>query len=328
MRAVVITAPGGPEVLQIEEVDAPSLRGPHDVLVDVHAAGLNRADVLQRRGFYPPPPDVDPRIPGLEFAGVVASIGPAVSRFSPGDRVMGLLGGAAQAERVVTHERELLRIPEGLSMTDAAAIPEVFTTAFDALFLQAKLVAGERVYITAVGSGVGTAALQLAKHAGAVCFGSSRTPEKLERARALGLDHPLLADGAPMAPRVLDLTDRRGVDVVIDFLGAGALPDHLGALALKGRMVTLGLLQGVRGELNLVEVLKKRLTLIGSTLRSRAHEERAELCERVAQEVAPRFNRGDLKPIVDSILPLAEVREAHRRLEQNHAFGKLVLTLR
>ncbi len=325
-RAVRIRAPGGPEVLAIEDVtvEAP---GAGQVLVEVAAAGLNRADLLQRRGLYPAPPGAPSDIPGLEYAGRVSALGPGVQGFSEGDAVMGIVGGGSMATHLLVHERELIRVPPGLSLEQAAAIPEAFLTAYDALFVQAELAAGEHVLVHAVGSGVGTAALQLARWAGANVMGTSRTEDKLERCRELGLEHGLAVGQPPrFSDRARALTDGRGVDVVLDLVGAAYLSEGLDALALRGRVIVVGLVSGASAELALGTLLRKRLTLRGTVLRSRPLEEKAELAQRFGARLAPLFGPGGpLRPVIDEVLPMDAIQDAHARMERNDTFGKLVL---
>jgi putative PIG3 family NAD(P)H quinone oxidoreductase len=325
-RAVRIRAPGGPEVLSIEEVEvAPP--GPGQVAVDVAAAGLNRADLFQRRGLYPAPPGVPSDVPGLEHAGVVAALGPGVSSFAVGDAVMGIVGGGAMATRIVVHERELIRVPSGLSLTDAAAIPEAFLTAYDALFAQAELAAGEHVLVHAVASGVGTAALQLARWAGAHVIGTSRSEAKLARCAALGLRDGIAVGSPPrFADAVRGHTAGRGADVVLDLVGAAYLGESVDALALRGRLVAVGLVAGATAELSMGALLRKRLTLRGTVLRSRPLEEKGALAQAFGARVAPLFAPGGpVRPVVDEVLPMQAIQDAHARMERNETFGKLVL---
>jgi NADPH2:quinone reductase len=324
MRAVVITQPGGPEVLAIQEVPTPEPQG-EQVRVRVHAAGLNRADLLQRAGGYPAPPDAPAQIPGLEFAGVVDAVGPLVRRWKVGQRVMGLAGGGAQAEYVVVHEGLLVEIPANLDFVQAAGVPEVFMTAHDALFSQAGLQMGERVLIHAVGSGVGTAAVQLAHAAGAIVFGTSRTPAKLERARDLGLDYPL--SERDFAAEVQRITDGQGVQVVLDFVGAAYLAQNLEALAPWGRLVFLATMGGAQANLNLGLVMAKRLQIRGLTLRSRTLEEKLTVTQRFATSVLPLLANGRVRPIIEDVYPLEEIAEAHRTMGENRNFGKLIISL-
>jgi len=324
-RAVRIKEPGGLEALHIDRVSVDD-PGPGQILVEVAAAGLNRADLLQRRGLYPAPPGAPKDVPGLEYAGRVAAVGDGVRSLEIGDPVMGIVGGGAMATHLVVHEREAIRVPEGLALTHAAAIPEAFLTAYDALFEQAGLTSGERVLIHAVASGVGTAALQLARLAGARALGTSRTEDKLDRCAELGLAEGLHVTEGLFAEEVKERTDGRGVDVVLDLVGAAYLAENLASLAPLGRMVVIGLLGGAEAELPLGTLMKKRLRVLGSVLRTRPLEEKAILAQRFAARVAPLFAAdGPLSAVVDDVMPMAEVREAHARMERNETFGKLVL---
>jgi NADPH2:quinone reductase len=324
MRAVVITAPGGPDMLAVRELPTPE-PGTCEIRIRVHAAGVNRADLLQRRGLYPAPPGSPQEVPGLEVAGVVDAVGPGVREWRPGARAMALVGGGGYAEYVVVHEREACPIPAGLTFEEAAAIPEAFVTAHDALVTRAGLTAGERCLVHAVGSGVGTAALQLAKAAGATVFGTSRTAAKLERAAALGLDVGIDTRREDFADVVERRTDGRGVHVVLDLVGAPYLAGNLRALAPRGRMVVVGLPGGGRGEIDLGVVLRKRLTIVGTALRTRPLEEKIAAVQRFREQVLPLLEAGRLRPVVDAAWPLEDAAEAHRRMEQNLNFGKIVL---
>lgn len=299
--------------------------GPQEVLVQIAAAGLNRADCLQRRGVYPAPPGTVPDVPGLEFSGTVAKLGGDVRGYKVGDEVMGICAGGAMATHIVMHERELVRVPRGVSLVDAAAIPEVFMTAYDAMFLQAELTMGERVLIHAVASGVGTAALQLAHAMGAVPIGTSRSHEKLEQAKKLGLRHGIVAGDQGFAEQLKSITDGAMVDVILDTVGAKYLNENLKAAAPGGRIVVIGLLGGIKAELPLGVLVAKRLSLRGSVLRSRPLEQKATLAQKFASSVVPLFDRGLLKPVIAEVMPMTEIREAHRRLEADEVVGKLVL---
>lgn len=323
-RAVKIREPGGPDVLSLgtRRVEAP---GPGQVLVDVVAAGLNRADLLQRRGAYPAPPGVPSDVPGLEFAGRVAELGAGVRDFAVGEPVMGIVGGGAMATRLVVHHRELLRVPEGLSMTDAAAIPEAFLTAYDALFERAGLTAGQTVLIHAIASGVGTAALQLARHAGARIAGTSRTAAKLARAAEVAPFHPIEVQEGAFEQAVRAFAPS-GVDVLLDMVGGAYLEPNLASLALRGQMVVIGLMGGRTASIPLGTLLRRRLTLHGSVLRSRPLEEKAALVQRFGARIVPLFGPdGPLKPVIDEVLPMHAIAAAHTRMESNQTFGKLVL---
>ncbi len=324
VRAVLIREPGGVEVLELGEV-AGRAPGHGEVLVAVAAAGLNRADLMQRRGLYPAPSGYPAEVPGLEFAGTVAQVGDGVAGFAPGDRVMGITGGGAMCTALVAHHRELLRVPEGMALEEAAALPEVFLTAWDALFGQAGVRLGEVALLHAVASGVGTAAVQLCRAAGVRSIGTARTASKLAAVKALGLDDALVPGEGGFADAVEALTDGRGVDAILDPVGARYLADNLRALAPRGRLVLIGLMGGATGEVPLAALLMKRLRVMGTVLRSRPLEEKAALAQSFAREVLPLFGRGALRPVVDVVLPMTEVRAAHERMERNETVGKIVL---
>ncbi len=324
MRAVVITRPGGPEVLEVQEVETPEPQG-DEVRVRVRAAGINRADLLQRAGGYPAPPGAPGNIPGLEFAGIVDAVGPRVRQWRPGQRVMGLAGGGAQAEYILEPEGLLVEIPENLDFVQAAGIPEVFMTAHDALFTQAGLQMGERVLIHAAGSGVGTAAIQLAHATGATVYGTSRTPEKLERARPLGLDVGLSDQN--FAAEVQRLTNGAGVNVILDFVGATYLQQNLEALATWGRIVFLATMGGAQANINLGMLMGKRASLKGVTLRTRTLEEKMAVTRRFAAHVLPLLANGKIKPVIEKVYPLEQIGQAHAEMGENRNFGKLVVTM-
>jgi len=317
MRAIIYSAPGGPEVIQLREVPTPE-PGPGQVRVRVRAAGLNRADIHQRRGNYPAPPGWPADIPGLEYAGEVEALGPGTTRWRPGDRVMGLVGGGAHAEVVIVHQDEVLAIPQALSFTEAAAIPEAFLTAWDALVTRGRLQPGERVLLHAVGSGVGTAAAQIAKRIGAIVLGTSRQRAKLERAQEYGLDIGIDTSAASFRDAVTE-----PVHVVVDVLGGPALADNLAVLAPRGRLVLLGFLQGNRAEVSLEPVLRKRLEIIGSVMRTRLLAERIPLVAEFAARVLPDF--PPLRPVVGATFPMTALADAHRAMESDESFGKTVL---
>jgi putative PIG3 family NAD(P)H quinone oxidoreductase len=327
MKAVVITGRGGSEVLNIRDVDRPEPQGAQ-VRIRVRACGLNRADLMQTRGLYPAPPGVPADIPGLEYAGEVDALGPEVTgALEVGDRVFGIEAGGAQAEYLVTHERMAVPIPPNLDFVQAAAVPEAFLTAHDALLTQGRLAPGERVLIHAVGSGVGTAAVQIAHAMGCTVLGTSRTAEKLEKARPLGLDVGIATGQEDFAEAVAEHTGGSGVHVVLDLLGAKALAGNLRALALRGRLVVVGLLGGREATLDLGMLLNKRLTVVGTTLRARPIEQKIAATRLFAAQVVPWLERGLVHPVVDGVFPFAAVREGHARLESNQAFGKVILRI-
>ncbi|GAC1517100.1 MAG: NAD(P)H-quinone oxidoreductase [Gemmatimonadaceae bacterium] len=326
MRAVVITRPGPADVLEIREVPRPEPVGT-EVLVRVRSAALNRADLLQRAGRYPAPAGSPSDIPGIEFAGEVVAMGPVARRWTAGDRVYGIVGGGAHAEYLVTDERTVTAVPDALSLADAGAVPEAFATAHDALVTQATLSAGERMLIHAVGSGVGLAAVQLARAVGAVPYGTARTADKIERARRLGLEDgiPVTGDMGPLAARVLEWTDGKGMDVVLDLVGGAYVAASVGALGRLGRLMCLATLGGRDAALDVGRVLALRLTVRGSVLRSRSLAEKIVVTEAFAAAVSPLLADGRIVPTIDSRFPLADVARAHERLEGNTTFGKVVL---
>jgi len=330
MRAVVITSYGGVEGIGVQEVDTPPAPTADRVRVRVHAAGLNRADILQRRGHYPAPPGYPPNIPGMEFAGEVESIGDAVRTWKVGDRVFGITGGGAQAELVVVPESNLARIPPELDWVQAGAMPEVFITAHDALFTRAGLHMGARVLIHAAASGVGTAAIQVAHAAGATVYGTSRTAEKLQRLDELnlGLDKSMAVGGQPanFVEAVQKWTNGAGVDVILDLVGGDYLAANLEVLASRGRLICVGTMAGAKSEIDLGLLLRKRGTIIGTMLRGRSIEEKAEATQLFASSVLPLVSRGAIRPVIDRVYPADEIRDAHERMESNASFGKIVLT--
>jgi putative PIG3 family NAD(P)H quinone oxidoreductase len=297
------------------------------VLVRVRAAAMNRADLLQRRGLYPPPPGFREDIPGLELAGEIAALGEAVTGWKVGDRVMAIAAGEAQAELAVVHERMLLRVPEGMSLTDAGALPEAGMTAHDAMFTIGGLRPGATVLIHAVGSGVATAALQIARAAGALTIGTSRTADKLEKARALGLDHGLLVgkDEPKFADEVKKLTGRRGAAVILDFIGGSYAAENVASLAPGGRIVVIGTMGGPKVQLDLGLLMRARGSITGTVLRPRPLEEKIAATQAFARDVLPLIAAGRVKPVIDCVLPAARAREAHERMEKNDSFGKIVL---
>lgn len=324
MRAIVIREPGGPEVLELREVPAPR-PGPGEIAVRVAAAGVNRADLLQRRGGHPAPAGSPRDIPGLEFSGLVEAVGEGVTRWAPGDAVMGILGGGGYAEFVVTHQDAALRVPAGMGVAEAGAIPEAFMTAFDAVILQEGLSRGETLLVHAVGSGVGTAGLQLGLAAGAQVIGTSRSADKLRRAADLGLEHAVLGDGA-WPERVLEITGGRGVDVILDLVGGPYLAGNQAVLAPGGRLVVVGVTGGARAEVDLRALMTRRASIRGTVLRARPLDEKIALTRAFAAQAADWLERGRLRPVVDRVLPASAAAEAHRLLEDNGTFGKVLLT--
>jgi NADPH:quinone reductase len=327
MKAVVITRFGGPEVLEIRELPQPQ-PGPEEVLIQVHGTALNRADLLQRQGRYAAPPGAS-EIPGLEFAGAVVELGTNARRWQKGDRVMGIIGGGAHAEFVTAHQDAVAAIPQNVEWSAAGAVPEVFITAHDAL-RQANFKAGDNVLIHAVGSGVGLAATQLVKALGGRAFGTSRTPDKIERAKVFGLESGFVVPEpsalAGLAAFAKNATGS-GFDVVLDLNGGPYFNASLEAMALKGRIILIGGVAGGKTDVDLYQILGKRLHVIGTVLRARSLDEKIAITKAFAKEVVPLLASGTIKPVIDSIFTLDQVQEAHRRLESNATFGKVVVTI-
>jgi len=325
MKAVIISRAGGPEVLEIREIEKPS-PAPDQILVRVKASALNRADLLQRQGHYPAPFGSPQDIPGIEFAGEVVAVGSLSSLWKTGLRVFGLTGGGAHAEYVIAQERTVAEIPQRLSWSEAAAIPEAFITAQDALWKQACLRPGEIVVIHAIGSGVGLAALQLANALGAETYGTSRTAEKLERARQFGLKNGIaVSDPKRMATDFKKITNGRGADIVLDLVGGAYMTASLHLLARLGRVIAIGTMAGTKAEIDLRQVLGKRIMIRGTVLRARPLEEKIAATQSFARELCPLFERGVLRPVIDSEFVLHDIQAAHRRMESNQTFGKVVL---
>jgi NADPH2:quinone reductase len=326
MRAAVITRAGGPEVLSILDVSRPLPRE-GEVLVRVQASALNRADLLQREGRYAAPPGAPANIPGLEIAGEVEEVGAGVTRWTPGDRVFGIVGGGGNAEFTVAHERELARIPGSMSWEDAAAVPEAFITAHDALITNARMQPGESVLVHAVGSGVGLAAVQLVRAFQGVCYGSARTPDKIARARDLGLEDGVVLDTDPeaMVPVVQQWTEGKGMDIILDLAGGPYLTASVEAAAPLGRIVLIGLMAGRSASVNLGTILTRRLTIRGTVMRTRPALEKAAATEAFSRDVLPLLERGQVRPIVERVFPLDQIVTAHALLESNATFGKVVI---
>ncbi len=330
MRAVVITSHGGVDGIDVQEVEVPPRPVADRVRVRVHAAGLNRADILQRRGSYPAPPGYPQNIPGLEFAGEIEAIGDSVGAWKIGDCVFGLTAGGAQAEFVVVPESNLARIPAGLDWVQAGAMPETFITAHDALFTRAGLHMGERLLVHAAASGVGTAAIQLGHAAGAIVYGTSRSADKLARIRDLnlGLDASVAVGNtsANFVEAVLKWTDGTGVDVIMDLVGANYFSANLEALASRGRLICVGTMAGAKSEIDIGLLLRKRAIIAGTMLRGRSIEEKATATRLFASAVLPLVSRAVIRPVIDRVYSVDEIRYAHERMESNASFGKIVLT--
>jgi putative PIG3 family NAD(P)H quinone oxidoreductase len=324
MKAIIITRPGGPEVLEMQERPKPE-PGVGQIRVRVRASALNRADLMQREGNYPVPPGVPADIIGMEYAGEVDALGPGATLWKTGDRVMGIVGGGAQAEFLCVHEREAMPVPGSMAWDEAAAIPEAFLTAYDALFNRLQLRSGETLLIHAVGSGVGTAALQIAHVTGARVVGTARSAEKLERAKKLGLDTGIDASRGDWAAQVDAAIGAEQVHAVLDLVGGDYLEGNMRALALRGRIVVVGLTAGASAQFNMGVLLRKRLTIVGTMLRSRALEEKIAVARDFSERGIPLFEQGKLHPVVDRVFSFDEIRAAHELMESNQTFGKIVL---
>ena len=322
MRAVVLRDKGGPEVLRIEEVPDPE-PGPEEIAVAVTGTALNRADLLQRRGLYPGPA-MAYEIPGLEFAGRVAEVGERVTSWRVGDEVMGIVGGGAYAERLVVHERQALAVPAGLTLADASAVPEVFLTAFDALVVQGGLTSGRWALVHAGASGVGTAAIQIAKAVGAR-IAVTTSSAKVAACRRLGADVAVDYATEDFVAAVREATGGRGVDVVLDVVGGEYTERNLDALVVKGRVVQVGVMGQGSANIPLGKLLAKRASLIGTVLRARPLEEKIALTQQVATELLPRFTDGTLRPVIDSRYGLDAIAEAQVYMESNANVGKIVI---
>ena len=326
MKAVVFVGKGGPEVAKVQDVPQPvAQRG--EVLVRVRAAALNRADLLQRRGLYPPPPGYREDIPGLEFAGEVAAVGEGVTAWKPGDRVMAIASGEAQAEFVVADPFMLVRIPDGMPFALAASIPEAGITAHDALVTLGGMRPGGTALLHAIGSGVATFGLQIAKAMGGTVIGTARTPDKIEKAKALGLDHGILVgkEEPKFAEEVRRITGKRGVPVVVDFVGAPYMAENLAALAPQGAVVVVGTMGGPKATVDLGVLMRSRGRVVGTVLRPRPLYEKILATQAFVRDVMPLVAAGKVKPVLDRTWPADQVHEAHAQLEQNDSFGKVVL---
>ncbi len=325
MRAVVLRDHGGPEVLTVEEIPDP-VPGPDDVVVEIIGTAVNRADVLQRMGLYPSPVPMAHEIPGLELAGRVARVGPRVTLWQPGDAVMGIVAGGGYAEEAAVHERQLVAVPAAVPLADAAAIPEVFLTAWDALVLQGGLTSGRWALVHAGASGVGTAAIQIAKAIGAR-VAVTCSAGKIDACRALGADavferspHDWLADARETVPG--------GFDTVLDVVGGDELGRNVDALARRGRLIQVGTMAGGRTSIDLGALMLKRATVQGTVLRARPIEEKIAVTQRFAAEVVPLFQSGAVRTVIDSRFPLEQVADAHRHMEANANVGKILLDVR
>ena len=323
MRAVVIDEPGGPEVLKVREVPDP-VPAPGEVLVAVTTAGVNRADIAQREGFYPPPPGAPP-YPGMECAGRVAAVGSNVQGWNPGDEVCALLAGGGYAEQVAAPAGQLLPVPDGISVADAAALPEAACTVYSNVVMSAGLTAGDTLLVHGGASGIGTMAIQFGRALGARVACTAGSGAKLARCRELGADLAINYRDEDFVTAVLDFTQGRGADVILDIIGAEYLPRNVSALATGGRLVVIGMQGGSVGELDLGQLLRKRATVHASTLRARPLAEKAAIVSAVQATIWPLVVSGQIRPVIETTLPLAAAAQAHRLMEASGHVGKILL---
>ena len=326
MRAVLIENEGPDATLAVGEAPAPPDPGPHDLRIATKAFAINRGDLMQRRGMYPAPPGAS-SIMGLECAGEVVEVGAGVSGWSIGDRAMALLAGGGYAEETVVHAGSAMRVPDGMSWTDAAAIPEVFLTVHLTVFQLAAFPDGGTLLVHGGGSGIGTAAIQLVKAVGGTVITTAGSDDKCARCRELGANVAVNYREASFAEAVSEATGGGGVDVVLDHIGGDYLADNLASLKVGGRLVLIGLMGGAKAEISLAQVMLKRLQVIGSTLRARPVEEKAAIVADFERRFGADLASGRIRPIVDQVLPMEEIEAAHAAMQASHHFGKLVLTV-
>jgi len=325
MKAVVLRQHGGPEVLQFEDVPTPTI-GAEDILVSVAATALNRADLLQRMGFYPDPFPSELEIPGLEFSGVVSAVGERVRLWSVGDRVMGIVSGGAYAEQLVLHERQALRVPSNVSVEDAAAIPEVFITAWDALVVQGGLTSGRWALVHAGASGVGTAAIQICKAIGARIIVTCSSG-KVQACRDLGADVVVDYSSQDFVDEVQRATGGQGVSTILDVIGGDYVERNIASLAVKGRIIQVGVMAGKPVPFNVGALLAKRASITGTVLRPRPLDEKIAITQRFAEEMLPLFETGQLSPVIDRRYNFADIADAHAFMASNGNVGKIVVRI-
>lgn len=324
MKAVVVEKPGDENALKVGEVAEPSIK-PDEILIRVRAAGVNRADILQRQGFYPPPPGAS-EIIGMECAGEVAAVGAAVTGWKAGDRVMALLPGGGYADKAAAHYGSAMKIPATVSFEEAAGIPEVFLTVFLNFFMLAEIRRGQTALIHGGGSGIGTASIQLLKEAGVRVIVTAGSEQKCEQCRKLGADVAINYKSGPFAPAVKAATDGRGVDAILDSIGGAYLAGNIESLAQGGRLVLIGLMSGTRAEIDLAAVLRRHLRIYGSTLRSRSAAEKAQIVAAFLKQFGAALEAGRLRPPIYKVVPAADAPSAHRMMQASEHFGKIVLT--
>jgi putative PIG3 family NAD(P)H quinone oxidoreductase len=325
MRAVIASAAGGPEVLTVVELPDP-VPGPGEVVLEVAAAGLNRADLMQRMGFYPPPPGASDVL-GMECSGTVAAVGPDVTGWSVGDRACALLAAGGYASQVAVPAGQVMPVPDGVDLVTAAALPEATATVWSNVYMVAGLQPGETILVHGGAGGIGTTAIQLASQLGSRVLTTAGTPEKLALCASLGADETINYREQDFVEVVRESTDGGGADVILDNMGAKYLSRNLDALAIEGRLVIIGMQGGTKAELDIATLLRKRGAVIATSLRSRPTAEKAAICAAVVEHVWPLVADGRVRPIVDRTMPLGEVRAAHELMESGEHTGKILLTL-
>jgi NADPH2:quinone reductase len=325
MKAIVVNEPGEPEVMQLSTLDTPT-PGTNEVLLKVAAAGINRPDVMQRKGMYPPPPGA-PETLGLEVAGTVVALGESVSGLNIGDEVCALVAGGGYAEYCIATPSLCLRIPEGMDMASAAALPETYFTVWTNVFERGGLKSGETFLMHGGSSGIGTTAIQLAKQFGARVIVTAGSDDKCQACLDLGADAAINYRNEDFVERIAELTDKKGVDVILDIVGGDYLPRNLKCMAVDGRLVQIALQHGPKTEMNLLPIMLKRLTITGSTLRPRSIEEKAKIGQALLDQVWPLLDKGAVKPLIHARFSLAEAVEGHRMMEKSDHIGKIVMTL-
>jgi len=325
MIAIAITRPGGPEVLQPIEVPTPR-PGPREVLIRVAAAGVNRPDVMQREGKYPPPPGASD-IPGLEVSGTIAECGPEVERWQAGDRVCALVSGGGYAEYCIAPDVQCLPVPAALDLVAVGGVPETFFTVWTNVFERGRLRERESFLVHGGSSGIGTTAIQMARAFGARVFATAGSPEKCSACESLGAERAINYKTDDFAAVLMDLTGGRGVDVILDMVGAAYFSRNLDLLALEGRLLQIAVLHGTKGEINLVRLLRQRLTVTGSTLRARTVDEKGAIARALESAVWPLLETGTIRPVIYKTFPLTRAAEAHRLMESGSHIGKILLTV-
>ena len=325
MQAVVISKPGSPDVLRVEEFPDPTITK-NEVLIKVVGAGVNRADLLQRRGMYPSPEGFRDEIPGLEVSGIIVQLGENVPKeWQEGQKVMALVDGEGYASMAAINHRMLMAVPSDIEIIHASGIPEVFLTAYDALVIQCGMKLQDKLLIHAVGSGVGTAAVQIAKEFDCQIFGTAGNDAKIDFAKQLGLQHGINYNEESFLEHIKSITNKSGVDIILDVVGSGYLEDNVNSLSVKGRLIIIGLLGGDKANIQLGKILRNRLQIIGTVLRSRTLEEKINLTNQFKNDFLYKFSQKKIHPVIDRVYPYHLANEAHELMENNANTGKIIL---